>query len=322
MSKGFAQNGWRPGASRLAVEARAGLLADIRTYFHEREVMEVETPLLSRYANSDPNIGNLRTDELQTRFLRTSPEYPMKRLLAAGCRNIYELGRVFRAGEKGRYHNPEFTLLEWYRAGMSYLDLADEVVDLVRTCGRGAFDGWSVQRRDYRGLFVEYTGLDPLVCSESDLEDCAMERGIVAGVLDQNEWMDLLMSEIVQPALPGDAFTVVHDYPPEQAALARIRPGDPPLAERFEVYLGRIELANGYQELTDAEEQRRRFKREIRQGEARGEDCGPYDRKLVAALESGLPECSGVALGVDRLLMAMLKLDDIDSVLAFSADRA
>ena len=178
------------------------------------------------------------------------------------------------------------------------------------------------RRRDYRGLFAEHTGLDPLACSESDLEDCAMERGIVAGVLDQNEWLDLLISEIVQPALPGNAFTVVYDYPPEQAALARIRPGNPSLAERFEVYLGRIELANGYQELTDAEEQRRRFEREIRDSQARGEDPGPYDRMLVAALENGLPECSGVALGVDRLLMAMLKLDDIDSVLAFSADRA
>jgi lysyl-tRNA synthetase class 2 len=149
-----------------------------------------------------------------------------------------------------------------------------------------------------------------------------MERGIVAGMLGPNEWLDLLMSEVVQPALPGDGFTVVFDYPPEQAALARIRPGDPPLAERFEVYLGHIELANGYQELTDAREQRQRFDREIRQAEARGEETGPCDRQLLAALESGLPECSGVALGVDRLLMAILGLDDIDSVLAFSADRA
>ncbi len=150
---------------------------------------------------------------------------------------------------------------------MDYLDLADEVVELVRACGRGAFDGWGLQRRDYRGLFIEHTGLDPLACSESDLEDCAMERGIVAGMLDANEWMDLLMSEVVQPALPGDSFTIVYDYPPEQAALSRIRPGDPPLAERFEVYLGQTELANGYQELTDAAEQRRRFEREIRQAD-------------------------------------------------------
>jgi lysyl-tRNA synthetase class 2 len=245
----------------------------------------------------------------------------MKRLLAAGHRDIYELGRVFRAGEQGRRHNPEFTMLEWYRTGMSYLDLAAEVVDLVRHCGRGAFAGWRVQQVDYRSLFVEHTGLDPLSCSESDLEDCASDRGIIAGVLDAGEWLDLLMSELIQPALPGECFTILYDYPPEQAALSRIRPGDPPLAERFEVYLGQTELANGYQELTDAAEQEQRFKRENRLREARGEKAAPIDRGLIAALESGMPECSGVALGIDRLLMAILKLDDIDSVLTFSTDR-
>ena len=322
MNAGPLDAGWRPGASRLAVETRARLLADIREYFAQRDVLEVETPILSRYGNVDPNIGNLRTDTLKPRYLRTSPEYAMKRLLAAGHRDIYEMGRVFRAGEQGRQHNPEFTLLEWYRTGMDYLELAAEVVDLVQTCGQGAFDGWRVNQIDYRSLFVQHTGLDPLTCSESDLEDCAADRGIVAGVLDAAEWLDLLMSEIVQPALPGECFTILYDYPPEQAALSRIRPGDPPLAERFEVYLGQTELANGYQELTDAAEQRRRFEREKHQCEARGEEAVPIDTSLIAALENGLPECSGVALGVDRLMMALLKLDDIDSVLTFSADRS
>ena len=221
---------WRPGASRHAVEARAALLADIRAFFSERRVLEVETPILSRFGNADPNIDSLRTDALRPRYLRTSPEYAMKRLLASGFRDIYELGRVFRAGERGRRHNPEFTMLEWYRGGMGYLDLAAEVVELVRACGRGAFDGWPVRQVDYRSLFREHTGLDPLSCTVQDLEDCATDRGIVAAPLEQDEWLDLLMAEVVQPALPGEGFTVLYDYPPEQAALSRIRPGDPPVA--------------------------------------------------------------------------------------------
>lgn len=312
---------WRPGASRHAIEARAVLLADIRSFFAARDVLEVETPVLSRFGNSDPNIENIRTDDTRPRFLRTSPEYAMKRLLATGFRDIYELGRVFRAAEKGRHHNPEFTMLEWYRCGMGYLDLANEVVELVRACGRGAFEGWPVRRVDYRGLFMERTGLDPILCSEVDLENCAAERGVSAGLLDHGEWLDLVMGEIVQPGLPGEHFTIVYDYPPEQAALSKIRRDSPPVAERFEVFLGRAELANGYQELTDPHEQLERFERENRAREARGNPTVPLDTALVSALRSGLPECSGVALGVDRLLMAILKLESIDAVLAFSTAR-
>jgi lysyl-tRNA synthetase class 2 len=321
MSRSREHTDWRPGASRLAIEGRAALLADIRAFFAHRRVLEVETPILSRYGNADPNIDSITAGGLGKRYLRTSPEYAMKRLLAAGQRDIYELGRVFRAGEKGHRHNPEFTMLEWYRSGMGYLELADEVVELVRSCGRGAFDDWPIIRVDYRRLFIQRTGLDPYLCSEDELSACADERGILAGAMEHGEWLDLLISEVIQPALPGESFTVVHDYPPEQAALSRIRHGDPPVAERFEVFLGQIELANGYQELTDADEQRSRFERENREREARGEEIVRIDDGLIEALRSGLPDCSGVALGVDRLLMAILKLDDIDAVLTFSADR-
>lgn len=246
----------------------------------------------------------------------------MKRLLASGHRDIYEMGRVFRAGESGRYHNPEFTLLEWYRQGWNYLDLADEVVELVRVCGRGQFDGWPVNRVTYREIFQQETGLDPFYCNESELASCAIERGILSAPMGHNEWLDLLLSELIQPALPGEAFTVLHDFPPEQAALARIRPGNSPVAERFEIYLGQMELANGYQELTDAEEQLDRFQREAKLADSRGEERTDLDMNLIAALNHGLPECSGVALGVDRLLMSCLKLDRIDAVLSFSAERA
>ncbi len=298
------------------------MLGDIRAFFSDRRVLEVETPVLSRAGISDPNIASIATADLPPRFLRTSPEYAMKRLLAAGFGDIYELGRVFRADEKGRFHNPEFTLLEWYRRGVGYLDLASEVIELVRACGRGAFDAWPEQRWSYRDLFLEHTGLDPFHCSESDLAGAALERGVLAGSLSQTQWMDLILTRIIEPALPGETLTVVFDYLPEQAALARIRQGDPAVAERFEVYIGQLELANGYQELTDGEEQLRRFEKEHRIRGIRGEDPAPLDHALIEAIRHGLPECSGVALGVDRLLMALLGLEHMDAVLTFSADRS
>jgi lysyl-tRNA synthetase class 2 len=304
------------------VETRAALLGDIRAFFSGRNVLEVETPLLSQAGNSDPNIQVISTDSTPKRFLRTSPEYAMKRLLAAGFKDIYELGRVFRAGEKGRFHNPEFTLLEWYRQGMSYLDLAAEVSELIRACGRGQFDTWPAQQLSYRDVFLTHTGLDPFHASETDLAAAAAERGIHAGSLSLQEWMDLILTRVVEPNLPGETITVIHDFLPEQAALARIREDNPPVAERFEVYLGQLELANGYQELTDGEEQLARFEKERRLKEARGEESTPLDSRLIEALRHGLPECSGVALGVDRLLMSLLKLEHMDSVLAFSADRS
>lgn len=281
----------------------------------------METPVLSRAGNSDPNIQSTSTDSRPRKFLRTSPEYAMKRMLAAGSGDIYELGRVFRAGEKGRFHNPEFTMLEWYRVNMPYLELASEVAELIRFCGDGQFDGWPQQTISYRDLFLKHTGLDPLSCTETDLSAAAAERGIRSGFLEHQEWLDLLLAQVIEPALPGETITVVYDFLPEQAALARIRPDDPPVAERFEVYLGQVELANGYQELTDGNEQLHRFEREKKLREARGEDLAPLDLELIEALHHGLPECSGVALGVDRLLMAVLKVEQMDAVMAFSADR-
>ena len=313
---------WRPGASRHAVETRARLLGDIRRFFAERNVLEVETPILSRAGNSDPNSSSTSTDSSPKKFLRTSPEYAMKRLLAAGFKDIYELGRVFRSGEKGRIHNPEFTMLEWYRRGMHYLDLAMETCELIRVCGEGQFDLWPVQRLTYRDLFLAHTGLDPFCCSETDLSAAAAERGIQPGSLGHQEWLDLILSQVIEPGLPGETITVVHDFLPAQAALAQIRPDDPPVAERFEVYLGQMELANGYQELTDGDEQLERFERERKLREARGQEAAPIDLALIEALRHGLPECSGVAMGVDRLLMSLLKLERMDAVLAFSSDRS
>lgn len=311
---------WRPTASLDQVRARARLLQDIRDYFSAREVMEVETPLISGAGNTDPEIQSIRTDD--GGYLRTSPEFPLKRLLAAGYGDMFELGRVFRAGESGRSHNPEFTLLEWYRTGFSYHELMDEVAGLVSHCGRGKFDQWPQQKLSYRQLFLHHVGLDPVTAGERELCAKARDHGIRDIKLERKQWLDLLISIVIQPALPAETLTFVYDFPADQAALAKIRPGNPPLAERFELYLGRTELANGYQELADAVEQQQRFDADNRLREKRGQSVCEIDHHLVKALEYGLPECAGVALGVDRLLMAIGGADSIGEVTAFPFSRA
>jgi len=311
---------WRPATSIPRLKARARLLQDIRAYFSERNVLEVETPLISRAGNTDPEIQSIRTDTGS--YLRTSPEFPLKRLLAAGSGDIFELGRVFRAAESGRFHNPEFTMLEWYRTGFSYHQLMDEVADLVRFCGRGKFDQWPEQRLSYRQLFKHHLDLDPFSADSQELAAVAKKHSFTDIELGRRQWLDLLISLVIQPALPEKGLTFVYDFPAKQAALARIRPETPPLAERFELYLGRTELANGYQELTDASEQRQRFDTENAQREKRAEPVCEVDLLLIAALEHGLPECAGVALGVDRLLMNLCDAATISEVTAFPFSRA
>jgi len=313
---------WRPTASRQAIEARARLLADIRSFFAARNVLEVETALLSSAGNSDPNIASIAIDSSPPRFLRTSAEYPMKRLLAAGLPDIYELGRVFRAGEKGSRHNPEFTMLEWYRHDLDYRDLALEVIELVQHCGHDQFANWPVRHTTYRELFRSHLGLDPHFCDEEECRSLALERDIHAGQLDLDGWLDLLLTHLIQPAMDAESITVISDFLPQQAALARIRQDEVAVAERFEIYLGQTELANGYQELTDWAEQKQRFDKDRKLRQLRGEDINPLDQRLLAALQAGLPECSGVAIGIDRLLMAILRSGHIDMVLPFPYDRA
>ena len=311
---------WRPTAPPELLVARAGLLNDIRDFFSSLDVLEVETPLISSAGNTDPEIQSIRTDT--GTYLRTSPEFALKRLLAAGCGDVFELGRVFRADESGRSHNPEFTLLEWYRTGYSYHRLMDEIAVLVRLCGRGKFTQWPEERLSYRQLFQRHLDIDPFSADEKDLCAVAGKNGISDIELDRRQWLDLLISHVIQPALPAQGLTFVYDFPADQAALARIRPETPPLAERFELYLGRTELANGYQELTDAIEQKRRFEAENTERQKRGKPVYTIDQHLIAALEHGLPDCAGVALGVDRLLMAVCGADSINEVTAFPFSRA
>jgi len=316
------EDDWRPAASRLAIEGRARLLADIRGFMADRKVLEVETAQLSGAGNSDPNIVSVATDSSPPRYLRTSAEYPMKRLLAAGLPDIYELGRVFRSDEKGARHNPEFTMLEWYRHDLGYRELALEVIALFRHCGQGRFTDWPVIHTSYRDLFRQRLGLDPHFCDEEECRALALERNIHAGQLDLDGWLDLLLTHLIQPAMDPESITVIVDFLPQQAALSRIRQDEVAVAERFEIYLGQVELANGYQELTDWAEQKKRFEQDRKLRQLRAEAINPLDQRLLAALQAGLPECSGVAVGVDRLLMAILGVAHIDMVLPFPFDRA
>ena len=306
-----------------ALRQRAALNALIRAFFAERDVLEVETPILSEAGNTEPNIDSFHTRfsghvsaGSALRWLRTSPEYPLKRLLAAGVGDCYELGRVFRNGEAGGRHNPEFTMLEWYRVGWDHHQLVDETVALVRQAlalvGREA----ALTVIDYRSLYQQQVGVDPFEASLEQLQAPLADVRIDAEGLTRDDWLDLLMTHCIQPHFSDDTLTVVHDWPASQAALARIRPGTPPLAERFELYLGAVELANGYHELNDADEQRARFVRDHAVRSARGTVLPALDERLLAALPA-LPDCAGVAVGVDRLLMAMNRTPRIADVLAF-----
>ncbi len=315
---------WQPQATRELLEQRAQLLHRIRAFMEGRGILEVETPHLSRAAPTDPHIHSLTLsvrrpqDDLTVRcWLHTSPEFPMKRLLAAGSGPIYQLCRVYRGEEAGRLHNPEFTLLEWYRPGFDHVALMDEVADLLKSLGVT-----EVQRMSYGEIFSARVGLDP---HSADI-DCLVRRAAALGFLsepaDPAVLLDFLFSELVAPGLGQGGAVFVHDYPQHQAALARVRPGNPPVAERFELFMNGMEIANGFHELADVAEQQRRFEQDNQRRRAAGLPAMPLDEHLLAALAHGLPDCAGVAVGVDRLLMALTGAARIDDVLAFPFDRA
>lgn len=308
-------------AGRLHLRAR--LYALIRAFFAEREVLEVETPILSAAGNTDPNIESFSTAfsghvdaGARTRWMRTSPEYPLKRLLAAGVGDCYELGRVFRNGEAGGRHNPEFTMLEWYRVGWDHRRLMEETIALVEAALAMMGLRAEVWIEGYRQLFIDELGIDPAHAPIEQLQLPLEEYGINPDGLTRDDWLDLLITHRLQPSFPANRITVIHDYPASQCALAKVRPGDPPLAERFELYLGRYELANGYHELNDAAEQRRRFERDNEVRRARGQATVPMDENLLETLDA-MPDCAGVALGIERLLMCLVGTDAIADVLAF-----
>lgn len=306
---------WQPSAEIKALVARAELMADIRQFFSDRAVMEVDTPVLGRYGVTDPSVQNIAVRLAGTTwFLQSSPEYAMKRLLAAGSGPIFQVTRAFRGGEQGRLHNVEFTMLEWYRPAWTMEELMDEVQELVRKC----MDTHAIERIEYRDLLANAFDVDVLACDETDLRTLARRElsGLSPLVLGDVEAVaDLLYDEALARLRPS-AF--VHRFPASRAALAQVcREGDAEVALRFELVVDGIELANGYQELTDVDEQRRRFQRDVTRRAQRGQDVVEIDERLLAAMAHGLPECSGVALGVDRLLMRKLGCESLAEVIAF-----
>lgn len=323
-----AMKDWKPTANAKALRLRADLYALIRRFFAERKVLEVETPILSAAGNTDPNIESfsLRFEGPKTageslRWLRTSPEFPLKRLVAAGIGDCYELGRVFRNGEAGKRHNPEFAMLEWYRVGWDHHKLMDETAELLKAAMAMAGRRTSVRDTSFRKLYQDKFGFDPMSAPEDELRSPLSVFDIDPQGLTRDDWLDLLMTHLIQPTIPNNVILLVYDYPASQCALAKLRAGEPPLAERFEAYLGPLEVANGYHELTDPAEQRARFEADLARRRARNAALPPLDERLLSALPK-MPACAGVALGVDRLMMALMGTDKIGDVMAFPFDRA
>jgi lysyl-tRNA synthetase class 2 len=305
------------------------MLAELRQFFASVGVLEVETPLACRTAGTDPQLQPMTTcyrgpgcgDDGTKLYLQTSPEFAMKRLLADGSGPIYQICKAFRDGESGRLHNPEFSVLEWYRPGFSLGELMDELVQVLRIgLGRPEL-GHCVLT--YQQAFRECMDLDVLSAPVEVLCQAAGRSGIdgiEASQLDRDGWLDLLMSHVVQPRLGRDELCLVTDFPASQAALAKLRP-DGMTAARVEVFYRGVELANGFEELGDANEQVARLSADNRRRDALGLDRMPVDDRLLGALRAGLPDCSGVAVGLDRVLMLRLGAQNLDDVLSFSFQR-
>ena len=317
---------WRPAATNAALRLRAQALRATREFFFARNVLEVETPAMVNAPVSDVNLGSVRV-QMPGReaplFLHTSPEYAMKRLLAAGSGDIFQICRVYRGAERGRQHNPEFTMLEWYRLGFSLEDLMREVAELTRALLGAPQLG--LEFVTYREAVQRHAGFDPLDADSSVLQQAARELGLSpdhASAAGRDELLDLIVGAKVGPALGAKTLTFLHRYPASQAALARLDAEDPRVALRFELYHQGVELANGYHELTSGAEQRMRFAADQQMRASRGLPTFALDANLLAALDAGLPDCAGVALGFDRVLMLAAGSSNIDDVLAFPVERA
>lgn len=309
------------------LKQRAFLLSEIRDFFRQRNVLEIETPILSSSANTDLQIEVFKTEAFQSdskhAYLRTSPEFFHKRLLAAGSGDVFELAKVFRKGESTRLHNPEFTMLEWYRLGFEMQQLMDEVVELIQQLRqRFGFDSMTINAYSYQQVFIEKLAIDPFHCDDEKLNELVIKAGYHGEPLDRTAALDFLFAVQLEPQLEKDQGYLIHDFPVEQAALSQVHPEHTDRCLRFEFLWGGVELANGYQELTDADEQLKRFQRDNKNRVAMGKAELPIDHHLIEALSNGLPECSGVAVGVDRLLMCLLGKNDIADVLAFNAEKS
>lgn len=312
---------WQPSASIATLQQRAKTLRQIREFFNHRGYLEVETPVMGRFGVTDVYLSNIQATFRGSSYcLQTSPEYHMKRLLAAGSGPIFQLARVFRDDELGRWHNPEFTLLEWYQLGIDHHQLMDEVDALLQVILQCA----PMTRKTYKQVFLEICKLDPFSATLEQLQQCLvqfeLDKVLASDEQDRDQFLFLLMSHVIEPALAGElAPTAVFDFPPSQAALAQIRQG---AAERFEIYYRGVELANGFHELTDVKAQMMRFNQDLALRQKQGLPQPVPDEYLLSALAHGLPACSGVALGIDRLLALVWEQPAIDKIMAFDFSRA
>lgn len=319
---------WMPTASIEQLKQRAVLLRSIRQFFAERDVLEVDTPAMSHATVTDVHLHTFQTEFVGPGYadgrklhLMTSPEFHMKRLLAAGSGSIYQMGKAFRNEENGRYHNPEFTMLEWYRIGFDHHDLMDEMDALLQM----TLQIGSAERMTYQQAFLDVLGVCPLEGSMAELKQAAAKLGlsdIAEPEQDRDTLLQLLFSMGIEAKIGQHVPAFVYDFPASQAALAKISPNDARVADRFEVYFKGIELANGFHELDNPREQLARFEADNVKRIEMGLTPQPIDYHLIAALEAGLPECAGVALGIDRLIMLALGEDHIDKVTAFPFPRA
>jgi lysyl-tRNA synthetase class 2 len=306
------KNTWQPTASTENLKKRAEIITQIREFFASRNVLEVETPLLSKATVTDVHLHSLKTTG--NLYLQTSPEYAMKRLLANGSSSIYQICKAFRDDESGRLHNLEFTILEWYRVGFNHhqlMDEMDELLQLILSMGVAT-------RYSYQEIFEKFLKINPHNVDVATLQSYAREHKINLAIDDKDALLQLLVSEVIEPKLKDVVF--IYDYPASQAALAKIRKAKFPVAERFEVYVDGIELANGFHELQDAREQRQRFLNDLEKRQQLGYPKIPLDENFLASLEYGLPACAGVALGVDRLIMLALGVSHISQVLSFNTN--
>ncbi|NHB96179.1 elongation factor P--(R)-beta-lysine ligase [Photorhabdus stackebrandtii] len=319
---------WQPSAPIANLLKRAAILAEIRRFFAERGILEVETPAMGQSTVTDIQLFSFQTEFVgpgaadgMTLYLMTSAEFHMKRLLAAGSGPIYQISRCFRNEEAGRYHNPEFTMLEWYRPHYDMYRLINEVDDLLQQI----LDCESAESLSYQQAFLRYLDIDPLSAEKEKLREVAAKLDL-SNIADTEEDRDILLQLLftvgVEPHIGTERPTFIYHFPASQASLAEISKEDHRVAERFEVYFKGVELANGFRELTDGDEQRQRFEQDNRKRAELGLPVRPIDENLIGALKQGIPECAGVALGVDRLVMLALGAERLSDVIAFSVNKA
>lgn len=321
---------WRPSADLISLQRRSEIVWSIRSFFQAAGFWEVHTPLLCQDTILDRYIEPLSVpgeflaipglENIQF-YLQTSPEFAMKRLLAAGAEKIYQIGSVFRAGERGPLHNPEFTMLEWYRCGDNF----EQGIQFLKELIQCLLPGTTPQQASYQSLFLHYVGLCPLTCDDQSLVRAARKRQLTEGhdwSSDRDDWLNLLFSELVQPNLGMQQPIIVTHYPASQSALARIAASDPRVSERYELFAYGVELANGYHELIEPEELRQRIEKVRQQRVADGKPEFRENSRLIQAMKDGMPSCSGCALGLDRMIMVIQRAQSIDQVIAFPIEIA